>query len=173
MTQNGLSYTTLPDNKKNLYLYNGKELQKDFGLDWYDYGARFYDAQLGRFHVVDPKAESFFSQSPYLYADNNPILYIDVNGENANPVYDIYGDFLGTDDRGLKGEAIIMEKNNFTQSMSHKEAELFNIGEVVDKRAKNRRENHFKGLKNRPDYDGKVTFKEATIWSNEGSGKPL
>jgi len=72
----------------NLYLYNGKELQKDFGLDWYDYGARFYDAQLARFHVIDPKAENFSSQSPYLYADNNPIRFIDVNGKYADE-YDV------------------------------------------------------------------------------------
>ena len=71
-----------------MYLYNGKELQKDFGLDWYDYGARFYDAQLARFHVIDPKAENFSSQSPYLYADNNPIRFIDVNGKYADE-YDV------------------------------------------------------------------------------------
>jgi len=67
---------------KNLYLYNGKELQEDFGLDWYDYGARFYDAQLGRFHTLDRFAEKYYSLSPYQYAANNPIKYIDVNGDS-------------------------------------------------------------------------------------------
>ncbi len=71
----------------NKYLYNGKELQEDQigkgNLDWYDYGARFYDAALGRFHTIDPKTETYSFQSPYVYANNNPIYYIDENGEGA------------------------------------------------------------------------------------------
>jgi RHS repeat-associated protein len=87
MTMSGLSYynSNLEEDQKNNYLYNGKELQEDFDLDWYDYGARFYDAQLGRFHTVDPKAEKFVYQSLYVYAGNDPIRNIDVNGEYKYP----------------------------------------------------------------------------------------
>lgn len=71
-------------NKENVnkYLYNGKEMQDDHGLDWLDYGARFYDAALGRFHTIDRFAEKYFSYSPYGYAANDPIKYIDVNGDS-------------------------------------------------------------------------------------------
>ncbi|CAK7014419.1 MAG: hypothetical protein BACD_01117 [Bacteroides rodentium] len=64
------------------YKYNGKELDAKKGLNWYDYGARHYDAALGRFHTNDRFAEKYYSMSPYQYGANNPIRNIDVNGDS-------------------------------------------------------------------------------------------
>ena len=62
------------------YKYNGKELENKGGLDWYDYGARWYDAALGRWHVVDPMAENHISESLYGYCGGNPIGHVDPLG---------------------------------------------------------------------------------------------
>ena len=64
------------------YKYNGKELDQKGGLDWYDYGARMYDATLGRFMKTDRFLEKYVSLSPYQYGANNPVNNIDINGDS-------------------------------------------------------------------------------------------
>ena len=62
------------------YKYNGKEFDSKNGLNWYDYGARHYDAALGRFISVDPMAEKYYGISPYTYCGNSPVNRIDPTG---------------------------------------------------------------------------------------------
>ena len=68
------------------FKYNGKELDTKKGLNWYDYGARHYDAALGRFTTIDPKAEDLMKWSLYSYCYDNPINFIDPDGKRGRPV---------------------------------------------------------------------------------------
>ena len=83
MRMGGLS---LARGTENRFRYNGKEWHKELGLGLYDYGFRWYDPAVGRFPSVDPLAEKFTHYTPFQYAGNKPIKFIDLDGlEEAHP----------------------------------------------------------------------------------------
>jgi RHS repeat-associated protein len=89
---------------ENKYQYNGKEFNDELGLNMFDYGARWYMADLGRWGAIDPMIETYPSFSPYNYVLNNPMIFIDPDGRteyfnlNGKSVYKIEDD---KDDRLL------------------------------------------------------------------------
>jgi RHS repeat-associated protein len=84
----GQSIISGPENKN---LYSGKEWKNQNGEQWYDFGARNYDAALGRWFNPDPFAESYGAVSPYNYCLNDPVNFVDPFG--LHPVYNWRGKY--------------------------------------------------------------------------------
>jgi RHS repeat-associated protein len=78
---------------ENKYKYNGKELQDELGLNWYDFGNRNYDASIGRFHNTDRFSEKYHSLTTYGYAGNNPILFNDIQGDSIGVGIELFNKF--------------------------------------------------------------------------------
>ena len=64
----------------NRFKFNGKEEQTTGNLNYLDYGARMYDANIGRWTTQDPLSEKYYAQSPYNYCVNNPVMFVDPEG---------------------------------------------------------------------------------------------
>ena len=83
--ETGVELVPLPAvaNASYNYKFGNKELQEELGLNMYDYGARNYDPAIGRWMNIDPLAETSRRFSPYTYALNNPVYFIDPDGMEA------------------------------------------------------------------------------------------
>lgn len=171
---------SLPLTGVNRYKFGGKETLEPVSLDMLDFGARFYDPRIARWNTQDPLAEKYFSFSPYNYCAGNPVTVTDPDGrallslQNRSPIYDRQGKFLGTDDEGLQGEAIVMDSEDFRQGMSPDEARSKRVDvNSMDQESRDRMTDHYNGLQDRPDYDGYLTLQEANEWYRNGNGEPL
>ena len=124
--------TVAPDNN---YLYNGKELNRDFDINLYEYGARWYDPAIGRWTSIDPLAESYYPYSPYNYVLGNPIRNWDPDGMKVENEYVKYRDANGDEQYKLVGteggndyDVIYDGKMNEDGSVSYDDSE----GEIVE-----------------------------------------
>jgi len=122
---------------KQSYKYNGKELDRMHGLDWYDYGWRMMDAALGRFSTMDRLSEKYYSVSPYAYCMSNPIRFVDIQGDSINVAEEYREQFTADMQNVFGGKATLLSFNSngnlilqcktrdFTKGMSKNQKNVF------------------------------------------------
>ncbi|WP_243721238.1 DUF6443 domain-containing protein, partial [Aquimarina spinulae] len=143
MTHSG--YNTTLRGRNHNYGFGNKEEQDELSLAWLDFGARNYDASLGRWMNIDPLAEEFYTYSPYNAMMNDPIGYIDPDGRSAEWV-------PGTD-----GKAITYSEDangNLTVS-DNATADTKQIVAGINESGSETAKNQFKGV---ADSEGKVNL---------------
>ena len=109
------------------YKFEGKELDRTFGLDYYDIHARQYFAMAPMWDRIDNKAEEFFHVSPYSFCEGNPVNYCDFNG--MNPVFTSDGVYICDTREGFTGSIMIYDGDlNKEELMEMSMGELEGIG---------------------------------------------
>ncbi|MDX2303068.1 MAG: RHS repeat-associated core domain-containing protein [Microscillaceae bacterium] len=145
------------------FQYNGKEKQEEFGLNWMDYGWRNYDAQLGRWHSIDNLTEKYPPLSPYNYVSNNPLIFVDPNGEELIlnfKNWDALYTFLNTVNDVFRSEdrvQITLEKLENRKGLSFR-ANIIEEEGFKEENLKKGARNFYKA------------FKEVVDWPKEGTG---
>ena len=90
----GETFVEEHSNRKHTpYKFNGKELDEETGL--YYYGARYYDARTSVWLAVDRFAEKYPGVSPYVYVNNNPLLFTDPTGDTLRFASNVSEEFKG------------------------------------------------------------------------------
>ena len=107
--------------------FTGKEHDDDFGLNWDYFGARYYDAVVGRFLSVDPSAAEFAAWNPYNYAIDNPLRVIDPDGRD---IFDVIGGFASAITDNNFGTNTGSENIQFAENQTHFEAGQA-VGDIV------------------------------------------
>ena len=102
---------------ESFYQYNGKEMNDEFGLDLVDYGARWYDAKIGRFHVIDRFAEKYYEFGGYHYVANNPINSIDINGDSIYVAIDGYNYLYNNGQLFCGGDVFTPQEGTFGNTL--------------------------------------------------------
>ncbi|MGB5978003.1 MAG: M91 family zinc metallopeptidase, partial [Cyclobacteriaceae bacterium] len=122
---------------KNQFLYNGKELVEGFDLGWYDYGARYYAADLGRFFNIDRFAEKYYDLPPYQYGANSAINYIDINGDSLwiqinknNKALYVDGQLYNNDGSQYTGKGTKVDKNGNRQLTGFLKTAVGNLDQI-------------------------------------------
>ncbi len=161
------------------FVFTDKERDEETGYGYF--GARYMDHELMTGWLsVDPMADKYPSLSPYVYCAWNPVKLVDPDGEEINPVYDLFGNFLGTDDLGLQGDPIIIDNSEgkFRQGMlpadvAELEINYETLVKFCNSEGFSKFIKHSNSLSSRPDWDGKLTLSEANDWYRNGNGLSL
>jgi RHS repeat-associated protein len=181
----GLSQTV--DDPDPRYKYNGKELDEEKGLDWLAYGARYYDPEIGRWHVVDP-AEQFWNS--YGYCLNQPVQFVDKDGQWLGISFKLMNNpkwqLIATDPAlniliGLFGEGGDLEHIKVTIAYGEKEwpldvpgsTQFFVDGENADDLARDAEHGYYWDFNTEGDYTFKITLRPNSEYYDQNGAPTL